>query len=104
MFRPIRVDHTNCLQVGIKTHSFNKLKGWALHTLCSMDSNANLVCLGHCLYNKENQEGYDRLLGLCQQVKMDDEGTAFEQYLNHKQTVILADRHPGDHSLCVFSS
>ena len=23
MFRPIRVDHTNCLQVAIKTHSFN---------------------------------------------------------------------------------
>jgi hypothetical protein len=22
MFRPIRVDHTNCLQVAIKTHSF----------------------------------------------------------------------------------
>jgi hypothetical protein len=22
MFRPIRVDHTNCLQVDIKTHSF----------------------------------------------------------------------------------
>ena len=33
MFRPIRVDHTNCLQVAIKTHSFifdeyaNILKG-----------------------------------------------------------------------------
>jgi hypothetical protein len=26
MFRPIRVDHTNCLQVAIKTHSFN----WAV--------------------------------------------------------------------------
>jgi hypothetical protein len=25
MFRPIRVDHTNCLQVVIKTHSFEKL-------------------------------------------------------------------------------
>ena len=24
MFRPIRVDHTNCLQVDIKTHSFLK--------------------------------------------------------------------------------
>ena len=23
MFRPIRLDHTNCLQVAIKTHSFN---------------------------------------------------------------------------------
>jgi hypothetical protein len=22
MFRPIRLDHTNCLQVAIKTHSF----------------------------------------------------------------------------------
>jgi hypothetical protein len=26
MFRPIRVDHTNCLQVAIKTHSFMKKK------------------------------------------------------------------------------
>ena len=25
MFRPIRVDHTNCLQVDIKTHSFYAL-------------------------------------------------------------------------------
>ncbi len=25
MFRPIRVDHTNCLQVPIKTHSFDHL-------------------------------------------------------------------------------
>jgi len=24
MFRPIRVDHTNCLQVAIKTHSFKR--------------------------------------------------------------------------------
>jgi len=24
MFRPIRLDHTNCLQVAIKTHSFSK--------------------------------------------------------------------------------
>jgi hypothetical protein len=24
MFRPIRVDHTDCLQVAIKTHSFNR--------------------------------------------------------------------------------
>ena len=26
MFRPIRVDHTNCLQVAIKTHSFICIK------------------------------------------------------------------------------
>jgi hypothetical protein len=25
MFRPIRVDHTNCLQVDIKTHSFTSM-------------------------------------------------------------------------------
>jgi hypothetical protein len=31
MFRPIRVDHTNCLQVAIKTHSFNPLPSWKLH-------------------------------------------------------------------------
>jgi hypothetical protein len=32
MFRPIRVDHTNCLQVAIKTHSFigNKIPTFAL--------------------------------------------------------------------------
>jgi hypothetical protein len=79
-------------------HEQNKLKGWALYTLCSIDSNDNMVCLTHCLYDKENQEDYDRLLVLCQQVNMDDEGTTFEQYLNHKQTTILADRLPGDHS------
>jgi hypothetical protein len=44
-------------------HEQKKLKGWALYTLCSIDSNGNLVCLAHCLYDKENQEGYDRLLG-----------------------------------------
>ncbi len=27
MFRPIRVDHTNCLQVAIKTHSFVQYPG-----------------------------------------------------------------------------
>jgi hypothetical protein len=26
MFRPFRVDHTNCLQVAIKTHSFKHQK------------------------------------------------------------------------------
>jgi len=36
-----------------------------------MDSNANLVGLAYCLYEKENQEGHKRLLYLCQQVKMD---------------------------------
>ncbi len=28
MFRPIRVDHTNCLQVAIKTHSFIHVYTW----------------------------------------------------------------------------
>ena len=27
MFRPIRMDHTNCLQVAIKTHSFKFVHG-----------------------------------------------------------------------------
>jgi hypothetical protein len=36
------------------------------NVLCSMDSNDNLVGLAHCLYEKENQEGHKRLLGLCQ--------------------------------------
>ena len=70
----------------------------------AVHSNANLVCLAHWLYDKEDQEGYDRLLGPCQQVKMDDEGTTFEKYLNNKLVSILADRHPGSHSLFVFSS
>ena len=52
-------------------HEQNNLKGWALYTMCSMDSVANQVCLAHCLYDKQNQEGYDRLLVLCQEVKMD---------------------------------
>ena len=30
MFRPIRVDHTNCLQVAIKTHSFNDIISFKL--------------------------------------------------------------------------
>ena len=58
-----------------------------------MGSNDNLVCLAHCLYEKENQEGYERLLGLCQEVKMDDEDTTFEHHLNNTKTAILADRH-----------
>ena len=60
-----------------------------------MDSNANLVCLAHCLYAKENQEGYDRLLRLCQQVKMDDESTTFEKYLNNKLACIHPDEGTG---------
>ncbi len=32
MFRPIRLDHTNCLQVAIKTLQFN-LRQW--HMMCS---------------------------------------------------------------------
>jgi hypothetical protein len=38
MFRPIRVDHTNCLQVPIKTHSFilvRSLGGWRTGVGCS---------------------------------------------------------------------
>ena len=82
-FRPqmLRIVRANfrvfTLDAGFIKQEKNKLKGWALYTLYSMDSNANLVCLAHCLYEKENQEGYDRLLGLCQEVKMDDEGTTF---------------------------
>ena len=38
MFRPIRVDHTNCLQVAIKTHSFIDGTGfratWTLSLRC----------------------------------------------------------------------
>jgi hypothetical protein len=69
-----------------------------------MDSNDNMVCLVHCLYDKENQEGYDRILGEIQKVKMDDEDTSFDKYLNNKLTVFLADRHQGVDSVFVFSS
>jgi hypothetical protein len=31
MFRPIRVDHTNCLQVPIKTHSYTYLNTFKIH-------------------------------------------------------------------------
>jgi hypothetical protein len=65
-----------------------------------MGSNANLVCLAHCLYDKKNQEGYDRT----QEVQVDDEGTTFVKYLNNKRIAILADRHQGAHSRFVFSS
>ena len=85
-------------------HEDNHLKGWALYTLCSMDSNTNMVCLAHCLYDKEKQEGYERLLDVCQEVKMDDDGTPFKQYLNDKRTAIIADRHSGAHSLFVIAS
>ena len=30
MFRPIRMDHTNCLQVAIKSIQFNDLGSWYL--------------------------------------------------------------------------
>jgi hypothetical protein len=56
----------------------------------SMDSNANLVCVAHCLYEQENQEGYERLLGLC--------------HLKNTKTAILADRHSGTHSRFLFST
>jgi hypothetical protein len=79
-------------------HEHNNLKG----TLCSMDSNDNLVCLGHCLYDRENQEGYDRLLSPCQEVKIDDNGTTFEKHLNHKLSAILADRHRCSLTVCIF--
>jgi hypothetical protein len=39
MFRPIRVDHTNCLQVAIKTHSFIYVcedRGWYYDCLVAL--------------------------------------------------------------------
>ena len=50
----------------IKQEHLKTTSRLSLYTLCSMDSNDNLVYLAHCPYDKENQEGYDRLLGLCQ--------------------------------------
>jgi len=43
MFRPIRVDHTNCLQVAIKTHSF-----WI--------TQVGAVCL--CLYGDASDDAF----------------------------------------------
>ena len=66
-FRPqmLRIVRANfrvfTLDAGFIRQEKSKLKGWALYTLYSMDSNANLVCLAHCLYDQENQEGYDRI-------------------------------------------
>jgi hypothetical protein len=50
MFRPIRVDHTNCLQVAIKTHSFingiRHAEGHDMsHYLCGM-SDFHFECKG----------------------------------------------------------
>jgi hypothetical protein len=60
--RIVRVDiRVFTLDVCFIKHKQNNLKGWALYTLFSMDSNDNLVCLDDYLYDKENQEGYDRL-------------------------------------------
>ena len=56
----------------IYTTEVNDEERWSLYTLCSMDSNVNLVCLAHCLYDKENQEGYDRLLGHCVYFQVED--------------------------------
>jgi hypothetical protein len=33
MFRPIRVDHTNCLQVDMKTHSFIIVVGLLMYQI-----------------------------------------------------------------------
>ncbi len=38
MFRPIRLDHTNCLQVAIKTHSFSIGEGG----ICVSNTNGNI--------------------------------------------------------------
>jgi hypothetical protein len=38
MFRPIRVDHTNCLQVAIKTHSFIQLESVSRGDRCTRDA------------------------------------------------------------------
>jgi hypothetical protein len=44
MFRPIRLDHTNCLQVAIKTHSFRNLLPLPHHlNTCSCNSAATLL-------------------------------------------------------------
>jgi hypothetical protein len=41
MFRPIRVDHTNCLQVAIKTHSFKRiyLNFWQIYLILCFEVN-----------------------------------------------------------------
>jgi hypothetical protein len=46
MFRPIRLDHTNCLQVAIKTHSFYMLH-WVKACYRSMGTTGDPVPSGH---------------------------------------------------------
>ena len=54
MFRPIRVDHTNCLQVAIKTHSFiwtaeeKYKKMCSKHMTCEVQSNKVIYCRCYC--------------------------------------------------------
>ena len=43
-------------------HEQNNL-GCAIYTLCSMDSNANMVCLAHCLYDKKKTRGLRQATG-----------------------------------------
>ncbi len=46
MFRPIRVDHTNCLQVAIKTHSFvgNFVLAFIVKICSSLMFRIGLIC------------------------------------------------------------
>ena len=52
MFRPIRVDHTNCLQVAIKTHSFIDGTGFRATWTLSL----------RCLFNKRFTRASVRLV------------------------------------------
>jgi hypothetical protein len=55
MFRPIRVDHTNCLQVAIKTHSFitthphDTYRTHYHHRPCVLRYNKRFIVLTKCL-------------------------------------------------------
>ena len=42
MFRPIRVDHTNCLQVAIKTHHQSSVKKRSLDNICVLSLTVEL--------------------------------------------------------------
>ncbi len=97
-------DRTNLHHRGERWGTFR----WVLPVFQSTNppyrsSRYSCIYSGCLLYQARTKqaEGMDTLNPLFhrfQQVNMDDEGTTFEQYLNHKQTTSLADRHPGDHS------
>jgi hypothetical protein len=70
MFRPIRVDHTNCLQVASKTHSFisGGARNKTLAGICELDVTRQMaqVTLGEALASgAKKQEELEGEIGTC---------------------------------------